>query len=319
MKAIILKKQGGTDQLELVELPVPKPGKNEVLVKVHAISINPTDIYARQNPSLDYIFNNEEPKILGWDISGSIVGLGEDTLRFNLNDDVFGLINFPTHTSAGHAKGYAEYVTANINDITLKPGNISHNEAAAAGLAALTTWQPLNKVMIKPSDRVLITAAGGGVGHFAVQFAKYFGAHVIALASGSKRDFVMSLGADEFIDYQTTHFEDVLEPVDYVIEGLRDEHIGRTLRIVKRGGNLLSLWTNIDNTRWAAQAKALGVNAFYNAVASSGRDMTSVAELLKKGIIKSHVSKIFKLEDVVLAHSELEKNHTTGKIILKPF
>jgi len=319
MKAIILKKQGGIDQLELADLPVPKPGKNEVLVKVHAISINPTDIYARQNPALDYIFNNEEPKILGWDISGNIEALGGDISTFNLNDDVFGLINFPTHTTPGHAKAYAEYVTVNINDVTLKPGNISHNEAAAAGLAALTTWQPLNKVNIKPGDRVLITAAGGGVGHFAVQFAKYFGAHVIALASGSKRDFVMSLGADEFIDYQTTNFEDVLEPVDYVIEGLRDEHIARTLRIVKRRGILLSLWEHIEGTRWAAQAKALGVNAFYNAVASNGKDMASIAALLKKGIIKSYVSKVFKLEEVALAHLELEKNHTMGKITINPF
>ena len=220
MKAIILKEQGDVDQLHMIDLPKPVPGNGEVLIKVYAIGINPTDVYARQNPALHYIFNAEDPKILGWDISGVIVGLGENVLDFRLGDAVFGLLNFPTHTSAGHAKGYAEYVIAKTSDIAPKPDNISHDEAAATPMAALTTWQPLNRIRIRPGDRVLITAAGGGVGHYAVQIAKYFGAHVIGLASGGKREFLMGLGADEFIDYQTTNFLDVLEPVDYVIEAI---------------------------------------------------------------------------------------------------
>ncbi|MGS2741801.1 NADP-dependent oxidoreductase [Sinomicrobium sp. M5D2P17] len=318
MKAIILQQQGGVDQLKMADLPMPIPGANEVLVKVHAIGINPTDIYARQNPALNYIFNNETPKILGWDVSGVVVGLGKKVTDFHLGDAVFGLLNFPTHTTSGHAKAYAEYVVAHTEDITLKPDNVSHDEAAASGIAALTTWQPLHKIRIKPGDRVLVTAAGGGVGHFAVQFAKYFGAYVIALASGAKRDFVMSLGADEFIDYQTTNFLEVLAPVDYVIEGLREEHIAQTLQVVKKGGHLLSLWSNIDGTLWEKQANKQGIHAFYNAVVSSGKDMAAIAGLLKKGQLKPHISKKFKLEEMALAHQEIEKNHTTGKIIVNP-
>ncbi|REC66858.1 NADP-dependent oxidoreductase [Chryseobacterium flavum] len=291
---------------------------DQVLIRVHAISINPTDIYARQNPALDYIFNNETPKILGWDVSGVIEAIGNNVSTFNVGDEVFGLLNFPTFTTAGHAKAYAEYVVANIIDITIKPANISHDEAAAAGMAALTTWQPLIKNPIKMGDRVLITAAGGGVGHFAVQFAKYFGAYVIAIASGSKKDLVMSLGANEFIDYQKTDFLEVIEPVDYVIEGLRDEHIKKTLSVVKKGGTLLSLWSHIDGSRWEKRSKELDVHAYYNAVVSNGKDMTAIAGLMKEGLVKSHVSKRFKLEEMALAHKEIEKNHTAGKIIVNP-
>lgn len=316
MKAIILKSQGDVDQLTVAELPVPKPKKNEVLLKVRAIGINPTDVYARQNIALDYIFNNENPKILGWDVAGEIVELGENVSGFKLGDGVFGLLNFPTHSTPGHAKGYAEYVTARPEDIVLKPGNITFEEAAAVPLAALTTWQPLNKVSIKPGDRVLITAAGGGVGHLAVQIARHFGAYVIALASGSKRDLITALGADEFIDYRTTNFLDVLAPVDYVIEGLRDDHIDKTMQLVKKGGTLLSLWNSIKGSQWEQHAKQREIHAFYNAVVSSGKDMISLASLLERKILKPHISRIFNLEDITLAHKEIESNHTTGKIVI---
>ncbi|WP_343538510.1 NADP-dependent oxidoreductase [Sphingobacterium thalpophilum] len=318
MRAVILKKQGDIDQLSMAELPIPTPNDNQVLIRVHSISVNPTDIYARKNPALDYIFNNETPKILGWDVSGVIEAVGINAKNFTIGDEVFGLLNFPTFTTSGHAKAYAEYVVADIDDIALKPSNISHDAAAAAGMAALTTWQPLSKKPIKMGDRVLITAAGGGVGHFAVQFAKYFGAYVIAVASESKKELVMSLGADEFVDYQKTDFLEVIEPVDYVIEGLRDEHIGKTLRIVKKGGTLLSLWSHIEGSEWEKRAKELDVHAYYNAVVSKGKDMAAIAGLMKQGVVKSHVSKKFKLEEMALAHMELEKNHTAGKIIVNP-
>lgn len=316
MKAVILKKQGDISQLELKDLPIPSPGKDEVLVKVNSIGINPTDIYARENVALDYIFNGESPKILGWDIAGDIVELGEGVSDFAVGNAVFGLLNFPTSSSPGHAKGYAEYVVARVKDIALKPESISYQQAAAAPLAALTTWQPLNKVKIKSGDRVLITAAGGGVGHLAIQIAKSFGAYVIAIASGSKKELLMELGADEFIDYQTTNFLDILPPVDYVIEALRDEHIEQTIKVLKKGGNLLSLWNHIEGTKWEVLAKEKNVNIFYNAVISSGTDIKALAHLMSKGILRPHVSKTFKLEEMALAHQEMETNHTTGKIVV---
>jgi len=317
MKAVILKSQGGTEQLMMADLPIPHPGNGEVLIKVHAIGINPTDVYARQDSRLDYIFNGESPKILGWDISGEIVEIGADTAHFKVGDAVFGLLNFPTYTTPGHAKGYAEYVVASINDIALKPANISYEEAAAVPMAALTVWQPLNKFRIKPGDRVFITAVGGGVGHFAVQLAKYFGAYVIALASGAKREFVLGLGADEFIDYQTTNFLDILSSVDYVIEGLRDEHIAKSMQALKDGATLLSLWDHIVDSKWADLAVQRNINAFYNNVVSNGQDIKALARLLEEQKLVPHISKRFGLDEIPLAHSAIESNHTTGKVIIK--
>lgn len=312
MKAIILTTQGGIEHLQLKELPVPFPGDHEVLIAVKAISINPSETYVRQNKDLDWIFKGETPKILGWDVSGVVVQTGKKVTGFKSGDEVFGMVNHP-----GHGKTYAEYVAAPANHLALKPANITHAEAAAASLAALTSWQPLSRAGIKKGDRVLITAAGGGVGHFAIQIAKYFGAHVIALASASKRDFVLQLGADEHVDYQTQRFEDVTGMVDVVVEALRDEHLANTLNVVKPGGHLISLFNKVQGTHWEQIAKEKRVNAYYNAVTSNGDDMKAIAGLLEKRLLRSHISKIFRLEEIPLAHLEIEKNNTQGKIIIQ--
>jgi NADPH:quinone reductase-like Zn-dependent oxidoreductase len=311
MRAMILKTQGGIENLQMVELPVPGPGNDEVLIAVKAISINPSETYVRQEKALDWIFKGEKPKILGWDVSGVVMQTGKNVTAFKVGDEVFGMVNHP-----GHGKAYAEYVAAPASHLALKPVNITHAEAAAASMAALTTWQPLSRVGIKKGDRVLITAAGGGVGHYAIQIAKHLGAYVIALASAAKRDFVLQLGADEHIDYQAQQFEEVIGVVDVVVEALRDEHLQRTLNVVKPGGHLISLFNKVQGTRWESLSKEKGVIAYYNAVTSNGDDMRVIASLLEKGIIRSQISKTFKLEEIPLAHLEIEKNKTQGKIII---
>lgn len=312
MRAIILKTQGGTENLQLTELPVPRHGDDEVLIAVKAISINPSETYVRQEKALDWIFKGETPKILGWDVSGLVIKTGKNVTTFNPGDEVFGMVNHP-----GHGKAYAEYVAAPASHLALKPANITHAEAAAASLAALTTWQPLSRVGIKKGDRVLITAAGGGVGHYAIQIAKHLGAYVIALASAAKRDFVLQLGADEHIDYKTQRFEEVSGMVDVVVEALRDEHLARTLNVVKPGGHLISLFNKVQGTPWERIANEKGVKAYYNAVTSNGDDMKVIAGLLEKGLLRSHISKTFRLEEIPLAHLEIEKNNTQGKIIIQ--
>lgn len=310
MKAIILQQHGGVENLHLAELPLPIIRDDEVLIRAQALSINPADTYVRQDPALDWIFNGETPKILGWDISGEVVAVGSQVTAFRPGDEVFGMVKHP-----GHGKAYAEYVAAPAAHLAHKPANVSHHEAAAATMAALTAWQPLSKAGIQAGDRVLITAAGGGVGHYAVQIAKYFGAHVVALASAAKREFLLGLGADEVIDYQTQRVEDIA-PVDLVLESLRGEHLGRTLQIVKPGGRLISLFTAVQGTPWETAAQARGITAYYNAVTSSGEDMQTIAGLLASGAIRSHVSRVFPLAEMAQAHLELEKNHTQGKIII---
>lgn len=316
MKAIILLAHGGVENLIQAELPVPEPQYNEVLIKVRAIAINPTDTYIRKEKALDYVFNGERPRILGWDISGTVVGVGANVTTFNISDEVFGLIKYPTLNHPGHAKGYAEYVAAPVSDIALKPSNISHEEAAAATLAALTAWQPLIKAGLKTADRIFITTGGGGVGHFAIQMAKYFGAYVIAQSSSAKKEFVMNLGADEHIDYDTQQFEKLIEPVDIVLEALRGGHIERSFQVIKPGGTLISLWNRINGTNWEIMAKEKKVIAWCNLVKSDGHDMTKIAYLLSKGIVRSVVSKTYRLDQIREAHLEIEKNHTKGKIVI---
>lgn len=312
MRAIILKTQGGIENLQMMELPVPRHGDDEVLIAVKAISINPSETYVRQEKALDWIFKGETPRILGWDVSGVVVQTGINVTAFKAGDEVFGMVNHP-----GHGKAYAEYVAASVQHLAIKPANITHAEAAAASLAALTTWQPLSRVGIQKGNRILITAAGGGVGHYAIQIAKHFGAYVIALASAAKRDFVLQLGADEHIDYQTQRFEEVIGMVDVVVEALRDEHLARTLNVVKPGGHLISLFNKVQGTPWERIAKEKGVMAYYNAVTSNGNDMKAIAGLLEKGVLRSHISKTFRLEEIPLAHLEIEKNNTQGKIIVQ--
>ncbi|QHS58841.1 NADP-dependent oxidoreductase [Chitinophaga agri] len=316
MKAVILVEQGSVGNLIQVELPIPTLLADEVLIKVRAIAINPADTYIRKQRTLDYVFNGERPRILGWDISGTIVRVGENTIGFKVSDDVFGLIKYPGRFYPGHAKGYAEYIAAPASDITFKPANISHEEAAAATLAALAAWQSLAKAQIKQGDRLFITAGAGGVGHYAIQIAKYLGAHVIAQSSLEKKDFVLGMGADEHVDYEHQQFITMLEPVDLVLELLRGNHIERSLRIIKPGGTLISLCNYIKGTICEEIARERKVFAWYHAVKSDGSDMEAIAGLLSKGVIRSFVSRTYRLDQIREAHIEMEKDHTKGKIII---
>jgi NADPH:quinone reductase-like Zn-dependent oxidoreductase len=309
---MILKKQGGIENFSLLEMPVPIAGPDEVVVKIKAVSINPADALVRVNESVKWIFNEESPIILGWDLSGEVVATGKDVSEFKEGDEVFGVVRHP-----GHGKTYAEYAAVPASDLALKPKNISHAQAAAATLAALTALQPMMKVGIKKGDRVFVTAAGGGVGHFALQIAKYYGAHVIALASEAKRELVMKLGADEYVDYETQNFEQIVDKVDLVIDGVRTPgHVFRVLNILKKGGTLISLWSQITPAE-RTRAEELGVHAFYNAIQSSGEDMKIVAKLLSEGFLVPHISKFFEFEQIPQAHLEIESGQSTGKIVVE--
>jgi len=214
MEAFILKDFGGTENLIKTEVPLPVVLDDEVMVKVKAISINPVDVKTRLGKGQAGRLKDFDTIILGWDISGIVTEAGRLATTFKKGDEVFGMVNFP-----GHGKAYAEFVSASERHLALKPDTVSHEEAAAASLAALTAWQILkDKAGIKTGDKVLIHAAAGGVGHFAVQMAKYLGAYVIGTASGKNKDFVLGLGASEHIDYKVQRFEDVLKNIDFVLD-----------------------------------------------------------------------------------------------------
>lgn len=175
MKAVVLKAFGNIDQLEIKDILVPSIGEDEVLIRTKAISINPVDYKIRKGKGWAPELLAYDPIILGWDVSGVVEAVGAKVEQFQIGDEVFGMVNF-----TGHGRAYAEYVAAPAAHLTKKPQNISHEEAAASTLAALTAWQAFNSYgKLRPNDKTLIHAASGGVGHFAVQIAKHLGAYVI--------------------------------------------------------------------------------------------------------------------------------------------
>ena len=312
MKAITLNDFGGIDKLLITELALPEFLENEVLIEVKAISINPVDVRTRSGIAMADHLKHNSPLILGWDISGIVSNIGTKVSKFRIGDAVFGMVNF-----LGHGKGYAEFVAAPENHIAHKPLNISHEEAAAATLAALTAWQLLfHYAKLKPGDRILIQAASGGVGHYAVQIAKYLGAYVIGISSAKNKNFVLGLGADEHIAYDEQRFEDVVIEVDFVIDAFAKDSLYQSLKVVKNGGTILSLLPMISEDV-VQKAKEKNVNVHYALVKSSGPDMDAIATLLEKGILKSHVSKCFSFDKMGDAHIEMEKGKTVGKIIVK--
>lgn len=313
MKAIVLKAFGSVDNFSVEELPLPIIQDNEVLVEVKAASINPVDMKTRSGKAMAARLKDENPIILGWDISGIVTQIGNNVMNFKVGDEVFGMVNFP-----GHGKAYAEYVAAPATHLAVKPANILHEEAAAATLAALTAWQAFNThIKIKPGNRALIHAAAGGVGHFAVQTAKYFGAYVIGTASAENKDFVLSLGADEHFDYKSKPFEEAISDIDIVLDSIGGNNIERSFEVVKQGGTVITLPSNTSEGI-VEKARAKGVNGFHFMVQSNGEDMKALADLLEKGIIKAHISAVYSFDEIAKAHQQIETGSTRGKIIIKP-
>jgi len=313
MKAITLNDFGGIDKLLITELALPEFLENEVLIEVKAISINPVDVRTRSGIAMADHLKHNSPLILGWDISGIVSNIGTKVSKFRIGDAVFGMVNF-----LGHGKGYAEFVAAPENHIAHKPLNISHEEAAAATLAALTAWQLLfHYAKLKPGDRILIQAASGGVGHYAVQIAKYLGAYVIGISSAKNKNFVLGLGADEHIAYDEHRFEDVVSEVDFVLDAFAKDSLYQSLKVVKNGGTILSLLPMISEDV-LQKAKEKNVDVHYALVKSNGSDMEAIAALLEKGVLKSYVSKSFPFDKMGEAHLEMETGKTVGKIIVKP-
>ncbi len=313
MKAIILNEAGPAGNLQLTTVDQPAIQDHEVLVQVKAISINPVDVKARANAAtLSWLHEQQRPAILGWDISGVITAMGTAVQDFKIGDEVFGMVNFP-----GKGNAYAEYVAADASHLAHKPANISHEEAAAATLAALTAWQVLVKeAKVSKGQKVLIHAAAGGVGHYAVLIAKQLGAYVIGTSSAAHRDFILSLGADEHIDYTTTAFEDVVKDADFVFDTIAGETMARSVDAVKPGGTVITIPSGNIPQAYKDKAEAKGVQLYFIMVQSNGQDMKSLAGLLEKGILRSHVSQTFAFEDMKVAHEALETGRTKGKVIV---
>ena len=311
MKAILMEKAGGVENLVSKDVDKPVTKENEVLVEVKAISINPVDYKVRGSEDLAaMICGDSRPLILGWDIAGTVVSAGRSVKHLDVGDKVFGMVNFP-----GCGNAYAEFVAAPETHLAKIPANVSFEAAAATTLAALTALQVMqNKV--KKDDRVLIHAGSGGVGHFAIQIAKNLGAYVISTSSAKNRDFVMSLGADEHIDYRTQAFENVLKEIDFSLDGMGGDVLLNSVQVMKEGGTVISLPSPEFSDETVKLAEESKVNVAFHMVQSNGEDMNTLRTLLADGRLKPHVSKTYSFENLAQAHTDLETGRTVGKIVV---
>jgi len=311
MKAAVLQAPGAPENLIIKEIAAPTIQDTEVLVKVKAVSINPVDVKTRSGKALYGQLKTENPVIVGWDMAGEVTDIGKDVKQFKPGDAVFGMVNFP-----GHGKAYAEYVAAPESHLALKPANITYQEAAATTLAALTAWQVLvHLANIKSGHKVFIQAAAGGVGHYAVQIAKHFGAYTIGTASVTNADFLKEIGLDEHIDYTKEDFTEQAEDVDIFFDTLGVDSVAKAISVVKNNGQIISILggCNEDNNEKAAAANIKTTNYL---VQSSGEDMKQLAQLLAAGHLKAHVSQQFDFENIADAHRQVETGKTRGKVVL---
>ena len=307
MRVITQNALGGPEVLEEVQVERPAPRANEILIRVRAAGLNPTDWKHRATGG----FLGEPPFTLGWDVSGVVEAAGVGVARFAPGDEVFGMLSYPW----GHGS-HAEYVAAPARAFVHKPAGIDHVQAGALPLVSLTAWQALvENAELQPGQRVLIHAAAGGVGHVAVQIAKARGAYVIGTASAAKHDFLRELGVDEAIDYRETDFAEAVKDVDVVLDMLGGETALKSLRVLRPGGVVVSI-VPMGKPDFYEEAERLGVRAVRMLVDADRADMESIAELVEAGKLRATIARTFPLADAAEAHALGATGRTAGKLVL---
>ncbi|GEL78016.1 NADP-dependent oxidoreductase [Tenuibacillus multivorans] len=309
MKAIVIDQYGGEEVLKEREVKKPTPNDGQVIVKVHATSINPIDWklregYLKERVPFDF------PIILGWDVAGVVDEVADNVTDYQVGDRVFAR---PETTNHGT---YAEYTAVDAHLLARIPENISFDEAAAVPLTALTAWQCLFDFGdVKEGDRVLIHAGSGGVGSFAIQLAKNIGAYVATTASGKNVEFLKSLGADEVIDYTQQNFEEELNDYDFVLDSLGGEIQEKSYDVLKDGGRLTSIAAPPNEEK----AKEKNVKAGFIWLEPKGEQLAKIAKLLEEGKVKVTIGHRFPLteEGIKEAHALSETHHAKGKIVIE--
>ncbi|MEV7690728.1 NADP-dependent oxidoreductase [Streptomyces bungoensis] len=307
MRAISQDVLGGPEVLKEVTLERPAPRPNEVLVRVRAAGVNPTDWKHRATGG----FLGSPPFVLGWDVSGEVAATGIGVAAFRPGDEVFGMLPYPF----GHGS-HAEYVIAPVRALTHKPASIDHVQAGALPLVSLTAWQALTEhAGLRAGQRVLIHAAAGGVGHVAVQIAKALGAYVIGTASAGKHDFLREIGVDEAVDYRSTDFTQAVRDVDVVLDTLGGETSVRSLEVLRPGGIVVSILP-VGGQDFLDEAERLGVRAVRMLVDADRSGMREVARMAEAGQLKATIAGTFPLAEAAKAHELGDTGRTTGKLVL---
>jgi NADPH:quinone reductase-like Zn-dependent oxidoreductase len=307
MKAVCIYSYGGPDVLVYEDAPRPHPGDGEVLIRVHAAGINPVDWKIREG-HLKERLQHTLPLVLGWDVSGGVEALGSGVTRLKVGDEVF------SRPDISRDGAYAEFIVIKESEVALKPKSIDHIHAAALPLAGLTAWQSLfDAGGLSAGQRVLIHAAAGGVGNFAVQLAKWKGAHVIGTASARNHDFLRKLGVDQVVDYQTVRFEEAVQAVDVVFDTMGGDTQERSWKVLKRGGILIS----IASPPSAEIAAAHGVRQAFVFTQPNAAQLAEIAKLADADKLKAIVETILPLSDATRGQELSERGHTRGKIVLR--
>jgi NADPH:quinone reductase-like Zn-dependent oxidoreductase len=296
MKAAVIHETGGPEVLQLEEIEPPQPGEEEVLVAVRAASVNPVDVKRRRD------FADSFPLVLGYDLSGVVERSRAE--EFSAGDEVFG---------RGASGTYAEFATARGLGLAKKPAELSHEQAAAIPVAGETAWQSLfDHGELEAAQTALIAGAAGGVGHFAVQFAKHAGARVIGIGSSRNRDFVLGLGADEYVDYTEQDVADAVSDVDLAFDTVGGETTQSLLPTLREGGVLVTIAAEAPTEA----AKAQGARAEAFSSRSDPQQLARIAGLIAAGEVHVELAETFPLSKVRQAHELSESGHTRGKIVL---
>jgi NADPH:quinone reductase-like Zn-dependent oxidoreductase len=304
MKAIRIHTYGGPDVLKYEDAPRPIPNDDDVLIKVMAAGVNPVDWKIREGYMKDMF---TLPLIPGWDVAGVIEEKGKKVTKLEIGDSVY------TRPSIVRDGAYAEYIAVKASEVALKPESIDYIKAAAVPLAALTAWQSIfDLAHLQAGQKILIHAAAGGVGHYAVQFASWAGAHVIGTASAGNHEFLKSIGAHETVDYNTTPFEDVVHDADVVLDTISGEVWQRSWQVLKKGGIMVSTLRGPEAGGTAALNK-LCAHVF---VQPDAAQLGEIAALIDNGHVRPEISRVFPLKEAEKAHIASQGGHTRGKIVL---
>jgi NADPH:quinone reductase-like Zn-dependent oxidoreductase len=297
MKAAVIHETGDPDVLRLEEIDRPEPGDGELLIRAHAASVNPVDAKYRRG-----IVQTSLPKVLGIDVAGVVEA--SRSQEFAEGDQVFG------YSASG---AYAEYSVAAAAVVARKPADVSFAEAAAIPVAGLTAWQALLDVGgLESGHTALIAGAAGGVGHFAIQFAKLAGARVIGTGSERNREFVTGLGADEYVDYTTQEVGEAVSGVDLAFDTVGGQTTASLLGAIREGGTLVT----IAGAAPEEDAKARGIRAEGLVSSPSADQLSQIAQLISDGDLRVEIAEMIPLDDVRRAHELIESGHVRGKLVL---
>ncbi|WP_118138554.1 NADP-dependent oxidoreductase [Oceanicella sp. SM1341] len=331
MNAVRLHRFGGPDVLRHEEAPRPVPAPGEVLVRVHAVGLNPPDWYLRDGYRAlppEWQPRAAFPLIPGWDISGVVAATPDQVHEFRPGDEVFALVRFPETVMQGGG-ACAEYVSVPAGQLAAKPAGLSHAEAAGAPMSLLTAWQflietghdapnPLQSFPHAPvpleGRTVVVNGAGGGVGHLAVQLALRAGAEVIAIASARHEAALRDLGAHRFIDYTREDPAAALRGVDLVLDTVGGAGSSRFLGVLRRGGALFPVFPM--GFAGHAEAEELGITVSTTQVRSDGAQLSRAAELLADGRLRVLIDSTYPLAEAARAHARAERGGIGGKIVL---